>query len=324
MSRSTDAVMKYEKAVDQYIKNCQAIGLSKTTLNNYITTLSNFYGFFSDDSAQWKYQDPSFTTIQAYRNELTASGAKKSTVGQRLMELRIFFNWASGEEGPQFYEKNPVSAKLSPKRNHRPYDTILTNEQIAKLWRYDYPITYMQSRWDRNYALVVLLLTSKIRVSEALAVTPADLDWENGEIEVEHGKGDKYRVAPFPKIAQQAVQFYLKSGMRNPSLGDSDTLFDISDRGTLSRAVESHVRYVTGVNHVRSHDLRHIGSYLDLNAGKPLEELQAELGHNSPVTTQIYSGRLTARKNRGDVKGVFEEMEYQISRNDILLKNRAG
>jgi len=47
--------------------------------------------------------------------------------------------------------------------------------------------------------------------------------------------------------------------------------------------VESHVRAVTGVPDIRSHDLRHVGARIDLNAGMKQEELQSKLGHTKPT-----------------------------------------
>jgi len=78
--------------------------------------------------------------------------------------------------------------------------------------------------------------------------------------------------------------------------------------------VERHVRSVTGVPDIRSHDLRHVGSRLDLNSGMPENELQAKLGHASPITTQRYSGRLMDRSGRKSAKKVFAERDLQAKR----------
>lgn len=100
-----------------------------------------------------------------------------------------------------------------------------------------------------------------------------------------------------------ALRHYLASGIRPDDLPDTAPLFDTLRSGEwkagtkqwLSELVERHVRSVTGVPDIRSHDLRHVGSRLDLNSGMPENELQAKLGHASPITTQRYSGRLMDR-----------------------------
>ena len=88
----------------------------------------------------------------------------------------------------------------------------------------------------------------------------------------------------------------------------------------ISSLVERHVRTVTGVEGVTSHDLRHVGARLDLNNGMRLEELQAKLGHSSYDTTQIYSGRLTARRGQQKAREVFAERERQAEKNAARLQ----
>ena len=66
--------------------------------------------------------------------------------------------------------------------------------------------------------------------------------------------------------------------------------------------------------------MRHVGARLDLNSGMSFEELQAKLGDESVATTQIYSGKLTSRKNRRLTKIVQEEKERQAQRNVLRLE----
>ena len=58
---------------------------------------------------------------------------------------------------------------------------------------------------------------------------------------------------------------------------------------------------------------------LDLNYGMSFEELQSKLGHESVNTTQIYSGKLTARRARKKTAAVFEAREQETIKNLRLL-----
>ena len=153
-------------------------------------------------------------------------------------------------------------------------------------------------------------------------MTPADIDLEDAALRVEHGKGDKFRVVDLPDIAVIALRHYLASGIRPDDLPDTAPVFGTLRSGEwkagtkqwLSELVERHVRSVTGVPDIRSHDLRHVGSRLDLNSGMPENELQAKLGHASPITTQRYSGRLMDRSGRKSAKKVFAERDLQAKR----------
>ena len=163
---------------------------------------------------------------------------------------------------------------------------------------------------------------------------------EAGELTVNHGKGDKFRVVDFPPFAQAAVLLYLQSGLRPAALPSSAPLFGTTaehkaacgstdcgewHKGSdvwLSECVRRHVLAVTGVDNVRTHDLRHVGARLWLNGGASMEHLQSELGHSSMSTTQIYSGRLQARRGRNAAKEILEDMDKIAAANMTLWEIR--
>jgi site-specific recombinase XerD len=333
---------KFMEAYRSYRSNMIAIGRSENTVENIDNVIKLFSLFMIEDRDNWNHE-VSFTDIQAWRDMLLATGRKPSTVKQYLKVLSGFYEYASSPQlgDYRFYDKNPVSKFLMPdtrQEDARPYDQILTDEQAALLWRNNSPKSSGVPEWERNYAIAVLFLSTEIRNCELLALTPADLDWENEELTVEHGKGNKYRVVDFPPIAQTAVRLYLKSGIRPSYAKDDDPLFGTcaekvrtsrnfnaeswhaGSRQWLTELVRRHVKRVTGVDNVRSHDLRHVGARLDLNGGMPLEELQAKLGHESAEVTQIYSGKLTSRRKRRQTLLVQEEKDRQADRNKRYLE----
>ena len=332
-----NACEKFQSAMVAYEENLRAIGRSEITVKNAEQIFRLFSGFMLDNK-RWDGREESFIDIQAWRDQLRRDGKKPNTIKQYLKALSLLYKFASSEQlgESRWYESNPVAPLLIPdtrKLEKRPYDQLLTDEQVLLLWRNNPPANLKRPEfWPRNYAIVVLLLTTEIRNSELLALTPNDLDWENSELTVEHGKGDKFRPVDFPILAQTAVRMYLNSGIRPEAAGNSDPLFGTEatfkfkgdnkgeewhagTRQWLSDVVRRHVKVVTGVDMIRTHDLRHVGARLDLNSGMKYEELQAKLGHESVSTTQIYSGKLTSRKNRRMTKVVQEEKERQARRN---------
>ena len=312
-------------ALDSWLRNVQASGAAERTVTAYAAVTNSFYSFLVESGLST--EEPTFTTMQAYRDHLFDRGLSPVSVRYHLVVLRSFFTYASSPElgEDRFYEQNPVSLYLMPslrKLGKRPYDVLLTDEQVCKLWR-DSPVrTTHPENWPRNYAIVILLLTTELRNAELRALTPADIDLEEASLRVEHGKGDKFRVVDLPDIAVVALRHYLASGIRPDDLPDTAPLFGTLRSGEwkagtkqwLSELVERHVRSVTGVPDIRSHDLRHVGSRLDLNSGMPENELQAKLGHASPITTQRYSGRLMDRSGRKSAKKVFAERDLQAKR----------
>lgn len=344
MSRPIIAQKRFESAMAAYESNLRATGRSEKTIENEDRIFKLFSGFMLENDL-WDHEE-GFVEIQAWRDHMVRSGRKPSTVKQYLTVLSALYRFASSEQlgADRWYERNPVAPLLMPdtsRSSRRPYEQLLTDEQVILLWRNSPPKRATHPElWARNYAIVILLLTTEIRNAELLALTPHDLHWEDAEIVVDHGKGDKYRVVDFPLIAQTAVRMYLQSGVRPSCARDDEPLFGTQSSKTfgaaytksdpwhagsgnwLSEVVRRHVRSVTGVDNIRSHDLRHVGARIDLNSGMPLEELQSKLGHESMSTTQIYSGKLTSRKSRKMTKALQEEKDRQTQRNIKRLEAR--
>lgn len=337
----SEFIKKYDEAVRVYVKDLKNTGSSAKTVANYCNVLRYFGEHWGNSNPQ---KDPCVTDIRAWRDSLfTENNLQKSTVKQYLKALSAFFCYCSdpswGED--KIYKSNPVAKRLFPqtkKEEQRPYDILMPDEKVALLWKNECISNRRQDMWPRNYAIVVLLLSTELRNGELLDLTPNDIDWDYGEVTVERGKGNKYRIVDLPEIAKTAIQIYLSSGIRPEYASDDEPLFGTTapkeygarvtgntwHKGTtqwLSGIVERHVKAVTGISDIRTHDLRHIGARLDLNNGARAEFLQMKLGHASLTTTQIYSGRLTARRGRESAKRVFAERDIQATRNELLLKN---
>lgn len=344
MAAPIKAEKKFMAAMAAYENNLRAIGRAEQTIRSKDFIFMAFSAFMIEERSNWDHEE-SFTDIQAWRDQLRREGKKQSTIQKYLRELAAFYNYASSEQlgESRFYDRNPVSKLLIPdikKEQRRPYEQFLTDDQVILLWRNNPPQGLRRPQfWERNYAIVVLLLTTEIRNSELLALTPNDLDWENSEIVVEHGKGDKFRNVDFPLVAQTAVRLYLCSGLRPQNARDDEVLFGTyaektfsgqnsgeswhpGTRQWLSDVVRRHVKTVTGVDMIRSHDLRHVGARLDLNSGMSFEELQSKLGHESVIVTQLYSGKLTSRKSRKKTKQVQMEKDRQAQRNILRLQQK--
>ena len=146
MSRTSTAMQKYLDATTYYLKNLEATGAAPSTVHNYAKRLESFRRFWEEENQRDHsiQGDPGFTDVQAWRDRLIDTGCKPTTVRQYLKELGMFFSAVSDETlGPhRFYEYNPISKRLIPdtrKLERRPYDLILTDEQVMLLWRNNPP-----------------------------------------------------------------------------------------------------------------------------------------------------------------------------------------
>ena len=342
--KTNEAVAKLRNALEFCLHELEARGDSQSSQDHYRMYVGRFISFYADIHADDdEVGEPSYLDIQKFRDHLEDVGLSVMTINLYLIILSGFFESVSDETlgDDRFYEKNPVSRRLYPSvkaEMAKPYDQILTDEQVAKPW-VNKPVRgrgIKVQHWPRNYAIVVTLLSTELRNKELLDLKVKDLDFEYGEIQVWEGKGRKYRCVDFPEIAQTAVKLYLQSNCVPENMTEDDYLFGTTGtkeqgatchnqewhRGTkdwLSKVVLRHVKLVTGVDNVRTHDLRHVGARLDLHNGMRAEELQAKLGHSQITTTQIYSGKLGSRRKRVTAQAVYQERDIQTTRNQMML-----
>lgn len=335
-------IQKYETASAEYLAELTRQGLSENSIHNYEKRMRLFKEFWIGRNPK---TDPTCEDVKAWRDSLLEKGSAASTVKQYLVELKAFFNYACDEDRSDSvrFSGNPVKAKIYPVVKKKPYENVFTPEDLKKLW-VNKTYRTKDSLWDRNYAIITLLLDGKIRQAELLDLRLSDVHFADqydpyDYVIVRKGKGDKYREVDLNQISVTALKLYLKSGIRPEGLSDDDPLFGTTAEkvfgGTtkgvqtewhkmsgagLSKLVESHVRNVTGKAGFRTHSLRHNGAIMDLNNGISTEELQAELGHSSITTTQIYSGRLQSKRNRKNMADVIAARDEWAEKNQAMLE----
>lgn len=330
-------VEHYNKAVAFYLEDLLFKGVSKNTIENYKKRLRYFGAFWAQTNPE---SDPTSTDIRAWRNSMLEKGTSAKTVKQYLIELGAFFEYTSDKkDSDRFYEANPISKKMYPSTKgeaSKPYEKVLSNDDLKLLWQNK--VKYGDKKtWARNYAIVMLLLDGKIRNAELLDMKLSDIDFTYNEVVIPKGKGDKWRCVTLSDISISAIKLYLKSGVRPADADDDDYLFGTTaenkfrgakagfewHRGSsqwLSKLVEHHVDIVTGKKGFRSHSLRHNGTMLELNNGVSLERLQAELGHASNQTTEIYAGRMKSVRHSAETKEVINERNLWAERNYEMLE----
>lgn len=204
------------------------------------------------------------------------------TVRKETKVLRGFGNWLAR----QGYE-NPFDALAIPKVPKFLLET-LTDDEIEKIVGCLNPNTGYGAR---DFAIVLLMLDSGLRIGEVPKVHLSRLNMQRRELKVS-GKGNKERTVPFGQRSAQAILRYLHTHRPRPIREDDDRLFLALDGMPLTRgALESmmrRLRITSGVPKLRGHILRHTMAVRFLMNGGDLRTLQLVLGHESLVVTQLY------------------------------------
>jgi site-specific recombinase XerD len=151
----------------------------------------------------------------------------------------------------------------------------------------------------RNAALFSLLYSGGLRLGEALALRPSDVDLDRCTVHVRHGKGDKDRLVGIHPEACTYVQRWFDA-RRRLGLARRQHLFC-----TLKGAAVDprYVRFAlnraaarAGVDkRVHPHGLRHTHAVGLVEQGVPVHEIRDQLGHASLATTDVYLRRIAPK-----------------------------
>jgi len=270
--------MSYDEAVREFFAYVSGYrGLSNCTTRAYTDDLRIFRAFLA--SRLGNVPPPaSITRETVLQFAVSLKGVSPRTVHRRCAGLSSFFTFL---QDMGHVKANPAKRVPLPKLP-KPMPVCLTKETARKL------ISAAGTPWDR--ALVVLLLSTGIRRSEAAAITLDDLDLENGQLLV-RGKGSKERIVPLADEAAAAVQEYLKHRVETTSRH----LF-VSRRGghpirhrviadMLGRVIKRAGLEGQGIS---PHKLRHTFATHLIRSGADIRTVQDLLGHTDLKTTAMY------------------------------------
>jgi len=211
---------------------------------------------------------------------------RKSSIGRKLAAIRALFAWLvrTGQ-----LALNPAELIATPKREQRlPFH--LNIDQTVALLEGTAPRPRDALTEARDRAVLELLYSSGLRVSELSGLAVADLDLAGGQVRV-LGKGGKERIVPVGGKAVEAVARYLQ--LRGLP-AETEALF-LNSRGqpinrrSVARIVALQADGIDSFRAVSPHTLRHSFATHLLEQGADLRSIQELLGHASLSTTQKYT-----------------------------------
>ena len=149
----------------------------------------------------------------------------------------------------------------------------------------------------RNRALLVVLWRGGLRIAEALALRPVDLDAAAGLVRVRRGKGGRPRHVGLDPEAFATIDAWI--GRRSAlGIGGRSPLFCTLkgrplDPGYCRHMVKRLARRAGIRRRVHLHGFRHTHAVELVREGAPLPEVQAQLGHSSLAVTSRYLAHVT-------------------------------
>lgn len=158
----------------------------------------------------------------------------------------------------------------------------------------------------RDAAVLELLYSSGLRVSELVALDSGHLDRSAGTVRV-RGKGDKERIVPVGAPALDAIAAWERDGRPVLATAASGSALFLGVRGgrlndrTVRTVLERHAADSGSPQRITPHTLRHSAATHLVEGGADLRSVQDFLGHSSLATTQIYT-HVSAERLRAAVE----------------------
>ena len=211
-----------------------------------------------------------------------------SVQNKHLSSIKIFFRYLK-ETG--YIVNDPTKSIQYAREPKRLPKTALTHNEVKKLLRQ--PDTHTLTGY-RDRTLLELLYSTGIRKTELLNLKLQDIDYEEGYLRVNQGKGQKDRVTPIGKIACHYLETYIK-GIR-PMLIRSKTeqaLF-LGKRGQplkrngLSELIARYAKRIDTEKKITTHTFRRSCATGMIKNNANVMHVKDLLGHNSLETVQMY------------------------------------
>ena len=260
-------------------------GLSDNTLEAYMYDLEKLLDFCrrtERDPIQLQLPD-----LEEFSASLHDLGIASSSHARILCGVRSYYKFL---ELDGFIEQDPSELLESPiKDKHLP--EVLSTAEVDLLEQ-----SIDLSKWEghRNRAIIEVLFSCGLRVSELVSLTLSQIYEEEGFVRV-YGKGKKERLVPIaPSAIHELHLWYDDRKHMDIKRGNEDFVF-LNRRGAaLTRTmilimIKKQAKLAGIQKTISPHTLRHSFATALLEGGASLLAIQAMLGHESVGTTEIYT-----------------------------------
>lgn len=248
-------------------------GCSITTIKDYHDRIIKLIDWTTKDVRELSAKD-----IRDYLYEYQEiNKVKQGTLDTMRLILSSFYQFLEDEE---YIVKNPVR-KIHKIRSEEVVKPAFTDEELEMIRK--------SAKCIRDLAIIDLLYSSGIRISECVALNIRDMNFNEREFIV-YGKGGKERICYFNARTKIEIIDYLQTR------DDRDCALFVAKTEPHERLKRGGVRHVlkdiekkTGIPNIHPHRFRRTLATNLLDKGMPLEQVQRILGHRKVETTLIYA-----------------------------------
>ncbi len=262
--------------------------LSANTIEAYLNDVGKFSAFESTSLNRSSPEDITINDLQLFIKEINKLGLSARTQARIISGLKAFFKYLSLEG---LIKDDPASLLEGPRPGRKLPDTL----SITEIERIIEAIDMSRAEGERNKAIIETLYGCGLRVSELINLKITDIFFREMFVKV-IGKGNKERFVPIGNTAIRHINLYLDNSRMHvqPKKYDEDILFLNRRGGRLSRTmillIVKDLGEKAGIRKsISPHTFRHSFATHLVEGGADLRAVQEMLGHESIITTEIYT-----------------------------------
>jgi len=282
-------MQKLRRRYYQYLKLEK--GFSDNTIEAYMRDLDKFLSFLEDEHIDPHSVD--LDTFHRFSAAIIDIGIHPTSLSRILAGVHSFYTFMvlTGE-----LDSDPMELLEFPKKPQHLPDVL----SVAEVDAIESEIDLSLPEGQRNKAIIEVLFSCGLRVSELCTLKLSDLYLDEGFIRV-NGKGSKQRLVPISDKAVKELRLYfIDRNTIDIKPGYEDFVFISKRKKNISRIMVFHflkeLVEKAGIHKtVSPHTLRHSFATSLLEGGANLRAIQAMLGHESIGTTEIYLHTDTTR-----------------------------
>ena len=257
-------------------------GMSPNTVASYVRDVEGLLKAYEG----YAPADIGTAELERYLSERIRKGLSKRSQARMLSSFRSFFNWCV-EEGE--LKDNPCDRIDAPKLG-KYLPAVLSVEEVDAIIS---SVDTKTAKGLRDRAILEVLYGCGLRVSECTGLLISHVHLDEGFVDV-IGKGNKQRVIPLGEMAADAVRNYLPARPEPAARAYEDVLFLNRSGKPLSRVyifdIVKSQAMVAGIRkEISPHTFRHSFATHLIEGGADLRIVQEMLGHESILTTEIYT-----------------------------------
>jgi integrase/recombinase XerD len=262
--------------------------LSQNSVSAYVNDINKLIMFFEVHFPGVAPDNVKLAQLRKFVEWMNEKGVSPRTQARTISGIKSFYKYLLIEE---VVENDPTTLLESPKIGRKLPD-VLSHEEINSLIE---SIDLAKPEGLRNKAILETLYSCGLRVSELVNLRLSNLHFEQEFVKIS-GKGEKERLVPISKRAIEHIKKYMTGYRKKLKIEKtSENILFLNRRGRkLSRVmIFTIIKNLAEKNSIQKnispHTFRHSFASALVQGGADLRAVQEMLGHESILTTEIYT-----------------------------------